>query len=161
MHAPKWLDFTQFMINPCLTGLFADDDRFAVNHGRCDFTLRREPGTDLIFDRTRYPPDIDSLIDGMFFTQPPCKRVMICCWECANDALFWGHSKVLDVLHKEEGINIDHLLSALMTLADDTIDLWANEVSQLVYSLRSMHWKHDIWKVRRACFGTRCARDIR
>jgi hypothetical protein len=121
--------------------------------------LRCDPGIDPVFDRSRYP-DIDPLVDDMFFTQPPCKRVVIFTWESDAAARYKGAAKVLYVLHKEEGITIDHLVSARMAVADDAMYTWTSEAIQLALALHCIHWKHDIWEVRKVHSGMRYARDI-
>jgi hypothetical protein len=95
-HAPKWLDFAQFALNPYFTGLFVDDDRISVHNGRIDIAMRCGPsirsragevishesfvpGTDRVYSYQRLPglDIITSLVGPMFFTSPPCKQVSI------------------------------------------------------------------------------------
>jgi len=83
-HTPKWLDFTQFDINPYFSGLFADNDRISLRKGRIDIAMRRGPNHNRVYDCDALPsPDaLGALIGQMFFTNPPCKQVSIGICKC-------------------------------------------------------------------------------
>jgi hypothetical protein len=73
---------------------------------------------------------------------------MISDWNSGTEGRLWGQAHVLEVLHKEEGITIGHLLVALITHADAVIENRACEAADLVLALHCMHWRLDIWKLR-------------
>jgi hypothetical protein len=150
-HAPKWLDFTQFELNPYFTGLFADEERISVVKGRIDIALRRDYGAARVYDCHKLPEidELKKLIGPMYFTSPPCKKVSIGVWRRASKGRQHGLFQCWTTLIGSNGLTVDHILSSLQTHAESAVDCWDQITRvQLLCDLPNTHWKHDIWNHR-------------
>ncbi|KAF2821105.1 hypothetical protein CC86DRAFT_459277 [Ophiobolus disseminans] len=150
-HAPTWLDFTQFDLNPYLTGLFADEDRISVVKGRIDVVRRREPGIARVYDCNKLPTltALKALTGPMFFTNPPCKQISIGVWSGGVEGWYYGHFLELASYNLSSGVTNNEILRLLEDNADFTVDYWDHEARlHLLSNSESMNWKHDIWNAR-------------
>jgi hypothetical protein len=103
------------------------------------------PGQSRILDQRRFPIELTELIGSMFFTQPPCERVMLCVWSRGEIGVLRATALPQYILHRKDGITIADILVALAQETEDAMLHWRNTVGLQVRNMRDMHWKHDIW----------------
>lgn len=142
-HEPRWLDLSQFTLNPYFKGLFGS--RLVCSYGRCEISL--DPIADVPNSRL-FPDVLLDYFSGDFVSQPRCKTLGLYMWEPGWQADGHARLKYLANVHNRSGIRVGQLLTIIRKQSSVAITKWIEQVENLRRWVGAGHWKHDIWTVR-------------
>ncbi|KAF2120553.1 hypothetical protein BDV96DRAFT_683009 [Lophiotrema nucula] len=136
---PRWLDWTQFRLNPCFEALF--DRRLEAVNGRYEIDLRPDSRVSRILtNRYIFNQAIKSEVGPMYITHPPCKSVTVC--EYREGQL---HSLVRK--NCMQGIRVRDLLRELEEQAPEVLKLWIQHARDMRARFEKDPKDQDLWNM--------------
>ncbi|KAF2657490.1 hypothetical protein K491DRAFT_714338 [Lophiostoma macrostomum CBS 122681] len=154
-HTPRWVDLSQFKLNPYLVGLFPG--RFEARRGEYQIALRPavDPQKKLINTSLVSKLAFERLdIGNLSVPQPPIKEL------CLKIEVTWDRSltpkektfKTQRWVEDSKGITIKQLLDALEAYADQAVAFWIKEAKYMREAI--VHLEDD------SLFGTKTYEDV-
>ncbi|KAI4934403.1 hypothetical protein J4E85_002259 [Alternaria conjuncta] len=121
---PRWLDLSQFEVNPYFVDLFGDC--FQPFQGSYTVTIKPHIQEYLRSLASNTGPSREQLVNNMFLTRPPCKVLRIYATTKSREGL-----QMVGSVHQTDGVRIGDLLLQLQQHFSTAIELWRSRSQSL------------------------------
>jgi hypothetical protein len=146
LHSSRWLDFSQFEMNPYLDALFPD--RFAIVDGAGELSFRPSWSDQChVINRHHIPLNALAHIENQFITYPPVTTVNVGIWLPETVSEDRRDLMSLCECHNARGVRIGALIHGLEVSTTLAKGYWAFWAQQLGQAASRGHWTQDIWHI--------------
>ncbi|KAJ4344839.1 uncharacterized protein N0V89_012583 [Didymosphaeria variabile] len=145
VYVPKWVDVTQFRLNPYFANLF--QDAFETINGLYEISLQPPCPTDSGSTWDSLPPAAMNYLATQFLTQPPVISLNVSTW-----IPMMNKPRVRKALHiinvrNEDGIRVSELIAAMKAASGLAVEHWKHWARLLRVAVQNGHPKQDFWIV--------------
>ncbi|KAL1595928.1 hypothetical protein SLS60_009618 [Paraconiothyrium brasiliense] len=145
IYVPKWVDVTQFRLNPYLANLF--QDTLETINSLYEISLPPSCFTDSGTTWNSLPPAAMSYLATQFLTQPPVTSLNVSTWIPMMEK-----PRVRKALHiinvrNEDGIRVSEILTAMKAASELAVEHWKYWARLLRAAIQEGHPKQDFWVV--------------